>query len=98
MLHETSKIRGQSVETGCPFFVAEQTQYLASLTPRELEVLSLAALGLTSKGIAKRLSIAEVTAKKHSQAACRTLGAANITNAVAIALSRRLIQIDSARP
>lgn len=94
MLHETSKIRGQSVETGCPFFVAAKTR----LTPRELEVLSLAALGLTSKGIAKRLSIAEVTAKKHSQAACRTLGAANITNAVAIAVSRHLIQIDSARP
>jgi len=91
MLHETSKIRGQSAQTGCPFFVARK------LTGREIEALSLAALGLTSKGIARRLSIAERTAKDHLQAAREKLGAANTTHAVAIAVSRSLIQIESVR-
>lgn len=92
MLHETSRIRGQSVETGCPLFCSQK------LTGRELEALSLAALGLTSKGIARKLSVAERTAKDHLQAAREKLGAMNTTHAVAIAVSRHLIQIDSARP
>lgn len=84
-----SKIQGQPISTGCPFFVARK------LTGRELEVLNLAALGLTSKGIARRLSIAEVTVKKHRQAACEALGAANITNAVARAIQQGLIKFNA---
>jgi DNA-binding NarL/FixJ family response regulator len=81
---------GQSPdEGGCPFFFAKK------LTPRELETLRLAALGYSSKGMARYLSIAEVTAKKHLQAAREALGAANTANAVYLALRSGLIKFEA---
>lgn len=79
-------VRGQSAEAGCPLFV---------LSNRERETLRLAALGCTTKEIALRLAIAEVTAKKHLQAARAALGAANTVHAVAIALSKKLIEFNT---
>jgi DNA-binding NarL/FixJ family response regulator len=80
---------GQSVNTGCPFFVPKR------LTDREREALSLAAMGWTTRAIARRLSVAERTAKAHLQAAREKLDAQNTTHAVAIALSRRLIDLNA---
>lgn len=81
--------RGQSADAGCPFF------YEKKLSSRELEALSLAALGYTAKGIAVRLFIAEQTAKEYLQAAREKLGAANTTNAVFIAGQSGLLKIDT---
>lgn len=73
----------------CPLFVAKK------LSPRELEALGYAALGYTSKGIARKLSIAERTAKQHLQAAREALGARNTTHAVAIALKMQIIRLET---
>ena len=51
------------------------------LTGREEEVLRLVAEGCTNKEIAKKLSIAEDTAKKHVQSIIAKLGAADRTQA-----------------
>ncbi len=51
---------------------------LASLTPRELEVLALMAEGLTNAGIASRLVVAERTVETH---VARILGKLGLTEA-----------------
>jgi len=65
----------------------------ALLTAREREVLSWAALGKSSWEIGAILRIAKRTVDEHTQRAARKLGAANKTQAVALALLRRLIEI-----
>jgi DNA-binding CsgD family transcriptional regulator len=62
-----------------------------SLTPRELEVLWWAAEGKSAWEIGEVLHITKRTVDEHTQRAVRKLGAANRTQAVAIALRRRLI-------
>ena len=64
-----------------------------SLTPRELEVLSWEAQGKSARVIGEILGIAKRTVDEHTQTAIRKLGAANRTQAVAIALRRRLIEV-----
>jgi DNA-binding NarL/FixJ family response regulator len=63
------------------------------LTPRELEVLGLLALGLTNKEIAGRLFISERTVKFHVSSLMHKLGAENRTEAVTVAAQRGLIQL-----
>lgn len=60
-----------------------------NLTPRQLECLELAAQGLSSKRIARRMRITEATVKSHRYSAMRALGAANTIQAVAIVVRRR---------
>lgn len=55
---------------------------IPALTPRQSEVLSLVALGLSNKEIAHELHISEGTAKIHTAALLRALGAHNRTEAV----------------
>ncbi|HSF97893.1 MAG TPA: response regulator transcription factor [Ornithinibacter sp.] len=52
---------------------------LASLTPRELEVLALMAEGLTNAGIASRLVVAERTVETHVARILGKLGLAEVT-------------------
>ncbi len=56
---------------------------IASLTPREFEVLRLLAAGHTNSGIAHELSIADDTAKQHVKHILRKLQAGNRSTAVA---------------
>jgi DNA-binding NarL/FixJ family response regulator len=63
------------------------------LTPRELEVLQLLAGGLGNKRIASRLAISEHTAKFHVGRILAKLDASSRTQAVAIGLVQRLIEI-----
>jgi DNA-binding NarL/FixJ family response regulator len=64
-----------------------------SLTPREIEVLGLLALGLQNKEIASRLFITERTVKFHVSSLMHKLGAENRTETVTIAAQRGLIQL-----
>lgn len=63
------------------------------LTHRELEVLKLAADGLTNKAIADRLFISAKTARNHVTSCLFKLGARDRTEAVTVALRRGLIRL-----
>ena len=66
---------------------------LESLTPRELDVLNLLALGLSNKAIAGRLGISDQTVKVHIASLSGKLGALNRTDAVRRAVRRGLIDL-----
>lgn len=70
---------------------AAQTE-IDPLTPREIEVLTWAARGKTAWEIGEILGIAKRTVDEHTQSASRKLGAANRTQAVAIALREGVIK------
>jgi PAS domain S-box-containing protein len=61
------------------------------LTPREREVLTLIARGLTSEQIADQLVVSGETIRTHARNALAALGARTRAHAVAIALQRGLI-------
>lgn len=61
------------------------------LTARERDVLELLADGLRHEQIAERLGIGLETVRRHVRNAAERLGAANRTQAVAIAVRRGLI-------
>jgi DNA-binding NarL/FixJ family response regulator len=65
----------------------------AALTPREVEVLSLVAEGLTNKEVAARLGTADGTIKMHVQNILEKLGASDRTHAVTIGLRRGIIRL-----
>jgi DNA-binding NarL/FixJ family response regulator len=61
------------------------------LTPREAEVLALLAEGLANKEIARRLGIADRTAKFHVESILAKLGAASRAEAIVLAARRGLV-------
>jgi two-component system, NarL family, response regulator YdfI len=63
------------------------------LTPREIEVLQLLAVGLGNKEIAARLNISEHTAKFHVASIMGKLGAATRTEAVTLGIRHGLVMI-----
>ncbi len=65
----------------------------AALTPREVEVLRLAARGLSNKEIAEQLGTAGGTIKMHIQNILGKLGASDRTHAVTIAVQRGIIRL-----
>jgi two-component system, NarL family, nitrate/nitrite response regulator NarL len=70
----------------------DATEQLATLTPREREVLGLLADGYRNETIGRKLSIAAETTRAHIRNAMRKLGAETRTQAVATALRRSLIE------
>jgi DNA-binding CsgD family transcriptional regulator len=76
-----------AIETG--FGPMRETDGHALLTPREFEVLTALAEGLTNKAIARRLNISLHTVKFHVESLFRKLGARTRTEAVAKAGERR---------
>ncbi|PKQ16690.1 MAG: DNA-binding response regulator [Actinobacteria bacterium HGW-Actinobacteria-7] len=62
-----------------------------TLTARELDVLRLAAQGLTNGAIAQRLGVKSETVKTHLSRAFERLGARDRANAVAICMRRGLL-------
>ncbi|HEY2593104.1 MAG TPA: LuxR C-terminal-related transcriptional regulator [Chloroflexota bacterium] len=62
-----------------------------SLTPREMEVLHLAAEGVTNHEIAERLIIGEATVKRHMENVFAKLGVASRTAAVTAAMRSGLM-------
>lgn len=71
----------------------DEEALVEELTPRELEVLELLALGYPNKQIALELNISEHTVKFHSSAIYAKLGATNRTEAVRQALRLGLITL-----
>jgi DNA-binding NarL/FixJ family response regulator len=63
------------------------------LSPREREVLTVAAAGLSTKAIARQLELSPNTVKFHLQAAFEKLGAATRTEAVVTAIRRGELSI-----
>ena len=71
----------------------EDNQAHPALSPREAEVLALLAEGAPNKVIARRLNISVHTAKFHVAAILIKLGAANRTDAIAIAMRQGLVLV-----
>ena len=68
---------------------------LATLTPRELEILRLLAAGLSNRQAGRRLGIATRTVESHESKIYRKLDARTRMEAVARAISLNLIDVDS---
>jgi len=67
---------------------------LDSLTQREVEILRLAAEGLSNKAIAQALSVSENTVKYHMKNVLQKLGAQNRTEAATHAIRAGLLESD----
>ena len=70
----------------------EEDPPVKALTPRQMEILESLTRGLTNQDIAKELGIREDRVKDHVNAIFARLGAANRTEAVAIALRKYLLK------
>jgi DNA-binding NarL/FixJ family response regulator len=83
---------GSWVDPGAaPTLVARSADMVATLTPRERDVLALVAFGRTYADIAERLSITVSTVQQHVTSAMDHLSADTRTEAVATALRLSLI-------
>ena len=78
-----------------PQLAAQLAEHLGdeALTPREVEVLRHIADGNRNRDIADRLFITEETVKVHIKHIMEKLGAADRTQAVAIAVRRGIIEL-----
>ena len=72
--------------------LAEHTPRIA-LTPREIEVTTLIATGLTNVQIAERIGRTEETVKVHVKNILQKLGAGDRTEAVTVAVRRGFIRL-----
>ena len=63
------------------------------LTPRQMQVLQSMTRGLTNRDIAKQLGIRQDGVNLHVNAILQKIGAANRTEAVAIALRKQLLKM-----
>lgn len=84
----------ESVTAGMPYF-SQRFLTLADvsygLSDRATEVLSLIAMGLSSREIAQRIFVSENTVEYHRKLILRCLDAKNNAHAVSIAIARGLI-------
>lgn len=71
----------------------DEDDSLTTLTDRQKEVLHSVSRGLTNADIAKQLGITEIGVQKHLKLIFTKLGAANRTEAAAIALRKHLLKI-----
>ncbi len=71
---------------------ATPSDRLRDLTPRELEVLSLVAMGLSNDELAERLVVSPLTAKTHVNRAMTKLGARDRAQLVVIAYESGLVR------
>lgn len=74
---------------------ASRAAEMSPLTERELEVLRLVANGKTNREIAESLFVSENTIKSHLASVYSKLGVRRRTEAVMVAVSAGLIEIDA---
>ncbi len=72
---------------------SETEQFIAPLTPREMEILKYIAQGYLNKQIAAELDISEQTIKNHVTSILRKLNANARTEAVVVAIKQGLISL-----
>lgn len=75
------------------FETDRQPESRRSLSPREIDAMTLLALGYSRAQVAHSLSISEHTLRAYIESARSKLGAQNTTHAIATALSRGLIVV-----
>ncbi|MDF3039160.1 MAG: transcriptional regulator, LuxR family, partial [Thermomicrobiales bacterium] len=71
--------------------VRRRQEWPAGLTTREVEVLRLAACGLSNREIAERLSISRKTASNHVEHVYAKIGASNRARAALFAMQHGLM-------
>lgn len=78
-----------------PELAVEVAEHAAddTLTPRELDILRLVALGNANREIAAKLSLSDETVKSHIRNILSKLGASDRTHAVTIAFRRGIIEL-----
>lgn len=76
---------------GCPVFLSPKNP----LNERQRKILGLAAQGLTDEVIGRAVKLTARTVRWHLKNIFRTLEARNRTHAVALAVSRGYINIDT---
>ena len=84
-------VREVAVPAPAEFVRDERKLESLEITPRELEILTLIAEGLSNKEIAERAYVSENTVKTHSSRLFKKLGARRRTQAVQLAKAMRLI-------
>ena len=92
-ISEARRVRDVDAYVMAPPATEEEDLPVEPLTARELEVLDALADGLSNKAIAARLGISDETVKFHLSAIFGKLGASNRTDAVRLALRRRVIEL-----
>ncbi|OQA22899.1 MAG: Transcriptional regulatory protein DegU [Chloroflexi bacterium ADurb.Bin360] len=75
--------------------VTPSTPAAHPFSPREYQVLTLVAQGLTNREIAYRLGISDRTVQFHINMIFNKTGAQSRTEAVAMALSRRWLEVET---
>ena len=88
---ETVVVREVLVPAPAEFVRDQKKVESLGITPRELEILELIALGLSNREIATRAFVSENTVKTHSSRLFDKLGARRRTQAVQLAKALRLI-------
>ena len=88
---KTQVVVQQAASVGAPFALDEQRMSELGITPRELEILGLIAVGLSNREIAERLFVTENTVKTHSSRLFDKLGAKRRTQAVQLGKEAGLI-------
>jgi DNA-binding NarL/FixJ family response regulator len=90
----TPEIAGKVVRQAVSGRPTEATDQIETLTDRELDVLRLAARGLTNRAIGRELSISHRTVQGHLQSIYGKLGVNSRTEAVTEALRRGWIVVE----
>ena len=68
-------------------------ELIAALSPRQTEILQSIVRGLSNPDIAKQLGISVDMVKEHVESLFQKIGAANRTEAVAIAFRKHLLKM-----